>query len=154
MTDSSLKPMSCLSHGLASFGEQSQAVCSTKFGNSAAGDTYESSLMQIKEDEDVRREKMSTVRKVPITQTKSGMSQGRSSGSKQHRANPETVFECLEKVSRSKAVVQEPEFEENSEDEESDSEGIYTFLLTGFMPINLADCTVRATKYSRDVFHK
>ena len=50
MIDLSLKPVSCLSHGFASFEEQSQAVSSTKLHNSAMGDTNTSSLQQIRQE--------------------------------------------------------------------------------------------------------
>lgn len=124
MTDSSLKPMSCLSHGLASFGEQSQAVCLTKFKDSAAGDTYASSLMQIREEEDQRRDG-GQVRTVPHPHphTKASTSQGKSGGGKQVPRNPNEGFECLEKVSRGKSVVNEPEFLSDSDEDDSESEG-------------------------------
>ena len=52
MRDSSLKPLSCLSHGLVSLGEQSQVVCSTKVKDSAAdvGDTITSIVQVWKEN--------------------------------------------------------------------------------------------------------
>lgn len=125
MTDSSLKPMSCLSHGLASGGEQSQAV-STRFRDSAGGETFTSSLQVVREQDGGKMVVDSPV-KINLTTTRSGTSIGRSEGRKsgaRAQLPPEKVFECLEKDSRGKSKVTEPEFIEESEDEDSESEGM------------------------------
>ncbi|KAG0621716.1 hypothetical protein M758_3G043400 [Ceratodon purpureus] len=122
-TDSSLKPMSCLSHGLASGGEQSQAV-STRFRDSAGGETFTSSLQVVREHDGGKMVVDSPV-KINLTTTRSGTSIGRSEGRKsgaRAQLPPEKVFECLEKDSRGKSKVTEPEFIEESEDEDSESE--------------------------------
>lgn len=129
MTDSSLKPMSCLSHGLASFGEQSQAVCSTKFKDSAVGDTYASSLMHIREEGDQRRDE-NLVRQVQKhSHAKSGTSQGKSGHGKHVVRNASAGFECLEEGSYGRSRVKEPEFDSEEEDDESESEGMLLCIL-------------------------
>lgn len=125
MTDSSLKPTSCLSHGVASLGEQSQAVCSTKFRDSAAGDTITSSLMQIREDD--RGQRFGSPRRVHSVASKPGTSSGKSGGRKRQGGSqvaPQMVFECLQKDSRKGSIVKETELEEESDEEDSESEGM------------------------------
>ena len=126
MTDSSLKPVSCLSHGLASFGEQSQAVCSTKLRDSIVGNTNTSSLQQIRQEKTPKM-LFSLQPRVYPTATKSGASQGTSRAQKQMpqaHLPPKRVFECLDKGSHGKGIVKEPELLQDSDDDDSDSEGI------------------------------
>ncbi|KAG0619907.1 hypothetical protein M758_4G174300 [Ceratodon purpureus] len=122
-TDSSLKPMSCLSHGLASGGEQSQAV-STRFRDSAGGETFTSSLQVVREHDGGKMVVDSPVKfnlETTRSRTSIGRSEGRKSGA-QAQLPPEKVFECLEKDSRGKSKVTEPEFIEESEEEDSEPE--------------------------------
>ena len=97
MTDSSLKPDPCLSHGLASLGEQSQAVCSTKLHDSAVGDTNTSSLQQIRQEKTPKM-LFSPQPRVYPTATKSSASQGTSGMQKQTpqaHLPPERVLSAL-----------------------------------------------------------
>ena len=125
MTDSSLKPAPCLSHGLASLGEQSQAVCSTKLHDFAVGDTNTSSLQQIRQEKMLKMLFSPQPRVYPTT-TKSGASQGTSgvqNRTPQAHLPPEKVFECLDTRSHGKGIVKEPELLQDSDDDDSDSEG-------------------------------
>ena len=125
MIDSSLKPAPCLLHGLASLGEQSQAVCSTKLHDSVVGDTNTSSLQQIRQEKTPKM-LFSPQPRVYPTATKSGASQGTSGVQKrtpQAHLPPERVFECLDMGSRGKGTVKELELLQDSDDDDSDSEG-------------------------------
>ena len=125
ITDSSLKPASCLSHGLASLGEQSQAVCSTKLHNSAVGDTNTSSLQQIRQEKTPKM-LFSPQPRVYPTAMKSGASQGTSGVQRrtpQAHLPPERIFECLDTGSRGKGTVKEPELLQDLDNDYSDSEG-------------------------------
>ena len=125
MTDLSLKLASCLSHRLASLGEQSQAVCSTKLHDCAMGDTNTSSLQQICQEKMPKMLFSPQPRVYPIA-TKLGASQGTSRVQKrmpEAHLPLERVFECLDKGSRGKGTVKEPELLQDSNDDDSDSEG-------------------------------
>ena len=127
VADSSLKPMSTLSHGLGSFGEQSQAVCSTRLRDSAGGETFTSSLMHIREEEN-QITVVDSPEKVKNASTRSGTSIGRADGRKHlphAQPHPEKVFECLVEDSRGKSKVVEPEFVESSDEEDSEEEGMF-----------------------------
>ena len=125
MTDSSSKPVSCLSHRLASLGEQTQAVCSTKLHDSTVGDTNTSSLQQIHQEKTPKMLFSPQPRVYPIAM-KSGASQGTSRVQKrtpQAHLPPERVFECLDTGSCRKGTVKEPELLQDSDDDDSDNEG-------------------------------
>lgn len=126
IADSSLKPMSTLSHGVASFGEQSQAVCSTRLRDSAAGETFTCSLLQIREEEN-RKTVVDSPQKIHVTATKSGGKFGRVDGRKRQRQAqlpPHTVYECLVEDSRGKSKAMEPELNDDSDEEDSESGGM------------------------------
>ena len=125
IADLSLKPMSTLSHGVASFGEQSQAVCSTRLRDSAAGETFTSSLFQIREEEN-RKTVVDSPQKVHVTATKFGGKLGRFDGRKRDteaKLPPQAVYECLVEDSRGKSKAMEPELNDESEEEDSESGG-------------------------------
>ena len=90
------------------------------------GDTNTSSLQQICQEKTLKMLFSLQPRMYP-TATKSGASQGTSGVQKrtpQAHLPPKRVFELLDKESRGKGIVKEPELLQDSDDDDSDSEGI------------------------------